>query len=296
VRADADGVIVSEKGQTSASHPWQARAITPVNDTQGPLATSSSGNRTSLTMRSSDERDLERGLVAEKIEPDEKKEEAVTMAARSVSMHGGTGTHQSRQPMPGRTDSSSTEDSEHLARRDCVIIRIEISDNGGGISPNDMKDLRVFSAFTQTETGRVQGGKGTGLGLAIVARSYSSPMAGWASRVAAKERHSGWSSVGPSPMRARSLPCTSQSRPCRSPAQPLSLDPCGLESSPTRPANRPGRSTLRRGWSRPALLLPRRWVRAACRQHLRPRQIRRIRCCHSWAREQLPLRAPLSLR
>lgn len=74
-----------------------------------------------------------------------------------------------RPTVGGRQESAVSDDSaDKLSRRDCVIIRIEIADNGPGIKPSDMVGHHIFSAFAQTETGRVQGGKGTGLGLAIV--------------------------------------------------------------------------------------------------------------------------------
>ncbi|KAI0091492.1 hypothetical protein BDY19DRAFT_629129 [Irpex rosettiformis] len=66
----------------------------------------------------------------------------------------------------------------HLARHNSIhtklcplswiVVRIEVSDTGTGIRPKDMVDSNLFSAFTQTELGRQQGGKGTGLGLALV--------------------------------------------------------------------------------------------------------------------------------
>ncbi|KAF8645074.1 hypothetical protein AX16_008132 [Volvariella volvacea WC 439] len=49
-----------------------------------------------------------------------------------------------------------------------IIVRIEVSDTGSGIHPNEMAQSNLFSAFNQTEKGRQQGGKGTGLGLALV--------------------------------------------------------------------------------------------------------------------------------
>ncbi|KAK1232367.1 hypothetical protein PQX77_004489 [Marasmius sp. AFHP31] len=51
---------------------------------------------------------------------------------------------------------------------DRIIVRIEITDTGSGIRPQDMAESKLFSAFNQTEQGRRQGGKGTGLGLALV--------------------------------------------------------------------------------------------------------------------------------
>ncbi|KAJ3760153.1 hypothetical protein EV360DRAFT_40420 [Lentinula raphanica] len=49
-----------------------------------------------------------------------------------------------------------------------IVVRIEITDTGSGIRPQDMAQSKLFSAFNQTEQGRQQGGKGTGLGLALV--------------------------------------------------------------------------------------------------------------------------------
>ncbi|EGN91820.1 Tco5, signal transduction HAMP domain histidine kinase [Serpula lacrymans var. lacrymans S7.3] len=49
-----------------------------------------------------------------------------------------------------------------------IVVRIEVSDTGGGIPPREMTQGKLFSAFNQTEQGRQQGGKGTGLGLALV--------------------------------------------------------------------------------------------------------------------------------
>lgn len=49
-----------------------------------------------------------------------------------------------------------------------IVVRIEVSDTGLGIAPEDLDDYRLFSPYVQTELGRLQGGKGTGLGLAIV--------------------------------------------------------------------------------------------------------------------------------
>ncbi|KAH7335379.1 hypothetical protein B0J17DRAFT_669914 [Rhizoctonia solani] len=47
-----------------------------------------------------------------------------------------------------------------------IVVRIEVEDTGVGIRKKDLVDNRLFSAFNQTEVGRLQGGKGTGLGLA----------------------------------------------------------------------------------------------------------------------------------
>ncbi|KAF4592996.1 hypothetical protein EYR38_008703 [Pleurotus pulmonarius] len=69
------------------------------------------------------------------------------------------------QPHSSRR-STDTNRSSSLASR--IVVRIEVSDTGWGIRAKDMADARLFSAFTQTEQGRQQGGKGTGLGLALV--------------------------------------------------------------------------------------------------------------------------------
>jgi osomolarity two-component system sensor histidine kinase SLN1 len=49
-----------------------------------------------------------------------------------------------------------------------IVVRIEVTDTGCGITSSDMVKNKLFSAFNQTEQGRQQGGKGTGLGLALV--------------------------------------------------------------------------------------------------------------------------------
>ncbi|KAJ3810140.1 Tco5, signal transduction HAMP domain histidine kinase [Lentinula aff. lateritia] len=54
---------------------------------------------------------------------------------------------------------------ENISR---IVVRIEVTDTGSGIKPQDMAQSKLFSAFNQTEQGRQQGGKGTGLGLALV--------------------------------------------------------------------------------------------------------------------------------
>ena len=70
---------------------------------------------------------------------------------------------------------------------DTVVVRIEVTDTGYGITQKDLVKGKLFcgcfglfvgdvdsdfeacvAAFNQTEQGRQQGGKGTGLGLALV--------------------------------------------------------------------------------------------------------------------------------
>ncbi|KAG6816144.1 hypothetical protein H0H87_008321 [Tephrocybe sp. NHM501043] len=52
--------------------------------------------------------------------------------------------------------------------RDYIVVRIEVTDTGYGIKPRDIIRNKLFTAWNQTEKGRLQGGKGTGLGLALV--------------------------------------------------------------------------------------------------------------------------------
>ncbi|KAI0339670.1 hypothetical protein BDW22DRAFT_1455391 [Trametopsis cervina] len=73
-----------------------------------------------------------------------------------------------------RPSLSSTQLARHntLLRKqtplEWIVVRIEITDTGAGIRPRDIIENKLFSAFTQTELGKQQGGKGTGLGLALV--------------------------------------------------------------------------------------------------------------------------------
>ncbi|KAJ7716136.1 hypothetical protein B0H16DRAFT_461099 [Mycena metata] len=57
---------------------------------------------------------------------------------------------------------------EPTAELKTIVVRIEVTDTGYGISRRDMDEANLFSAFNQTEQGKQQGGKGTGLGLALV--------------------------------------------------------------------------------------------------------------------------------
>lgn len=64
--------------------------------------------------------------------------------------------------------NQTIEPPHHLTR---IVVRIEVTDTGCGITYEDMAGAGgdgLFSAFNQTELGRTQGGKGTGLGLALV--------------------------------------------------------------------------------------------------------------------------------
>ncbi|KAJ7696469.1 hypothetical protein B0H17DRAFT_1053342 [Mycena rosella] len=55
-----------------------------------------------------------------------------------------------------------------IAELKTIVVRIEVTDTGYGISRREMTEANLFSAFNQTEQGKQQGGKGTGLGLALV--------------------------------------------------------------------------------------------------------------------------------
>ncbi|KAF5360111.1 hypothetical protein D9757_011734 [Collybiopsis confluens] len=74
-----------------------------------------------------------------------------------------------------KSDSENTLTMQNIERHNQsqgslhrIVVRIEITDTGSGIPPKDMIHSKLFSAFNQTEQGRLQGGKGTGLGLALV--------------------------------------------------------------------------------------------------------------------------------
>ncbi|CAK5267765.1 unnamed protein product [Mycena citricolor] len=76
----------------------------------------------------------------------------------------------SSSPTGSSTASAVTLQNEAAAAAppERIVVRIEVSDTGSGIPPQDMVACKLFSAFNQTEQGRQQGGKGTGLGLALV--------------------------------------------------------------------------------------------------------------------------------
>ncbi|KZS94496.1 hypothetical protein SISNIDRAFT_453422 [Sistotremastrum niveocremeum HHB9708] len=80
-------------------------------------------------------------------------------------------THDSK-PEGRRPSLSSRHLSFHNSALDdsleFLVVRIEVTDTGLGIKPNDLIENKLFSPYVQTEIGRSQGGKGTGLGLALV--------------------------------------------------------------------------------------------------------------------------------
>ncbi|KII85995.1 hypothetical protein PLICRDRAFT_667467 [Plicaturopsis crispa FD-325 SS-3] len=93
-----------------------------------------------------------------------------------------SGSSRDAESSPG-SPSSETDQSHALSKRhvsehnlnhskantpETIVVRIEVCDTGYGIHSRDMEQSRLFSAFNQTEQGRLQGGKGTGLGLSLV--------------------------------------------------------------------------------------------------------------------------------
>lgn len=70
-------------------------------------------------------------------------------------------------PLPVTAVHLSCHDTENFPLPlEFIVVRIEVTDTGVGIKAGEQ--TKLFSAFTQTEQGRQQGGKGTGLGLALV--------------------------------------------------------------------------------------------------------------------------------
>ncbi|KAH9930211.1 uncharacterized protein B0H18DRAFT_1116910 [Fomitopsis serialis] len=76
------------------------------------------------------------------------------------------------QPLPHRLSATHLTQHNNTITKppptEWIVVRIEVTDTGYGIRPKDMVQSKLFSAFNQTEQGRLQGGKGTGLGLALV--------------------------------------------------------------------------------------------------------------------------------
>lgn len=74
-----------------------------------------------------------------------------------------------------QTIVASTTIGERLGSKwdeigDRLVVRIEVVDNGVGISPADVIERRLFSPYAQAGMGRLQGGSGSGLGLSLVRR------------------------------------------------------------------------------------------------------------------------------
>lgn len=180
----------TDKTHLSESTKWRDDEITPDELKLGkypPTETTVAASiRTSTPMPSSrplnqrlpsvsgQQPDLEKGLTNPSLS---EKIQAPLLSRRGTSSRSAGGGpnkgHNILSPQLGNrmhsSDSSSSSGQGNGGQaRDCVIVRIEISDSGPGIRPSDMVDFRLFSPYVQTEVGRVQGGKGSGLGLAIV--------------------------------------------------------------------------------------------------------------------------------
>ncbi|PIL24591.1 hypothetical protein GSI_12475 [Ganoderma sinense ZZ0214-1] len=130
-----------------------------------------------------------------------------------------------------------------------IVVRIEVTDTGCGIRPKDMVQSKLFSAFNQTEQGRLQGGKGTGLGLALVRQivKLSGGRLGVQSKVG--EGSTFWVElplgVGSKALPALNLPTDLDDDEYGSPRQPLygiGKDP---NMSKVRIAGRDGRHNVR---------------------------------------------------
>ncbi|GBE86745.1 hypothetical protein SCP_0906260 [Sparassis crispa] len=86
-----------------------------------------------------------------------------TLDAKESALHGGSDLLSAK-----RLVQHNMFNSKPASPLEWIVVRIEVSDTGYGIRPKDMVESKLFSAFNQTEQGRLQGGKGTGLGLALV--------------------------------------------------------------------------------------------------------------------------------
>ncbi|KAJ7656255.1 hypothetical protein DFH06DRAFT_468406 [Mycena polygramma] len=81
---------------------------------------------------------------------------SASLASKRGHGHALSATHLSQHNLANGADLKS------------IVVRIEVTDTGYGITRRDMDECNLFSAFNQTEQGKQQGGKGTGLGLALV--------------------------------------------------------------------------------------------------------------------------------
>ncbi|KAG8747308.1 hypothetical protein FRC10_001487 [Ceratobasidium sp. 414] len=90
-------------------------------------------------------------------------DEEKKVASRDMASQHSRQSHQS-----GGKDRGHHNGDVHSRERpvEQIVVRIEVEDTGVGIRRKDLVDNRLFTAFNQTEVGRLQGGKGTGLGLA----------------------------------------------------------------------------------------------------------------------------------
>ncbi|KAI0642307.1 hypothetical protein C8Q79DRAFT_1003202 [Trametes meyenii] len=106
----------------------------------------------------------------ETVEPREDGYFAASAAHAGVATGNGRGLGEDDHPKLSATHLTQHNvlHSKPAPPLEWVVVRIEVTDTGCGIRPKDMVQSKLFSAFNQTEQGRLQGGKGTGLGLALV--------------------------------------------------------------------------------------------------------------------------------
>ncbi|KAJ3934120.1 MAG: hypothetical protein NXY57DRAFT_724591 [Lentinula lateritia] len=91
------------------------------------------------------------------------------LPSSSIPLHNEENEQNSTQDESLTTQNVEKHDEENNPENiSRIVVRIEVTDTGSGIKPQDMAQSKLFSAFNQTEQGRQQGGKGTGLGLALV--------------------------------------------------------------------------------------------------------------------------------
>jgi osomolarity two-component system, sensor histidine kinase SLN1 len=58
---------------------------------------------------------------------------------------------------PSGHSTDGSEDASRGARAGTITVRIEVTDTGSGIHRKDMIESKLFSSFSQTEQGRLQG-------------------------------------------------------------------------------------------------------------------------------------------
>ncbi|KAG9095756.1 hypothetical protein FS749_009820 [Ceratobasidium sp. UAMH 11750] len=93
------------------------------------------------------------------------QDEEKKIGSREMASHHSRQSHQSGERDRGYVGGDGQSRERPIEQ---IVVRIEVEDTGVGIRRKDLVDNRLFTAFNQTEVGRLQGGKGTGLGLALV--------------------------------------------------------------------------------------------------------------------------------
>lgn len=145
-RLDTENDPSEISGATAMTH-WKESDITPTH-----------GQPPKSTPYTDSEVTIEGGRTSKDREIDIEKEaglEKVDEIAHQGHVQGGL---VAPSKYLDRHNSDDSDDSSPYSRRkDFIIVRIEIEDNGPGIRPSDMVDQRLFSAYVQTEIGRVQG-------------------------------------------------------------------------------------------------------------------------------------------